>query len=171
VWEWKKLQDRGLKCIKRVEEILGINRIIAKQSLVPIRKGYKYAWESKIETFLLHKAGGNHKEQPFPVSISNHKSSVCSLYQAQKWKKNNCKVKNQEFEVKKERVNRQKQKKNKEKKENRKGVGEYHPSTPSKFFQIHEVRVILYPWNLLWEVLDYMRRKPKMKWFRMLEFN
>jgi hypothetical protein len=24
---------------------------------------------------------------------------------------------------------------------------------------------------LLWEVLDYMRRKPKMKWFRMLEFN
>ena len=87
-----------------MEEILGINRTIAKQSLVPIRKGYKYMWESKIKTFLLHKVGGNHREQPFPISISNHKSSTCSLYQAQEWKKNNCKVKNQEFEVEKERV-------------------------------------------------------------------
>jgi hypothetical protein len=38
----KKLQDRGLNCTKREEEILGINKIIVEQSLVPIRKGYKY---------------------------------------------------------------------------------------------------------------------------------
>jgi hypothetical protein len=38
----EKLQNRGLKCIKKEEEILGINRTIAKQSLVLIRKGYKY---------------------------------------------------------------------------------------------------------------------------------
>jgi len=38
------------------EEILGINRTITKQSLVPIREGYEYMLESKMETFLLHKA-------------------------------------------------------------------------------------------------------------------
>jgi len=37
------------------------------------------------------------------------------------------------------------------------------PSTPSKFFQVREVRVTLYPSNLLYEVLGYMRRKPQMK--------
>jgi len=110
----KKLQDRGLNCTKREEEILGINKIIVEQSLVPIRKGYKYMWESKMDTFLLHKAGGNHREQPFPISISKQKSFVCSSYQAQEWKKNNCKVKNQEFEVEKDRGNRLKQKKNRE---------------------------------------------------------
>jgi hypothetical protein len=68
-------------------------------------------WESKMDTFLLHKAGGNHREQPFPISISKQKSFVCSSYQAQEWKKNNCKVKNQEFEVEKDRGNRLKQKK------------------------------------------------------------
>jgi predicted 3-demethylubiquinone-9 3-methyltransferase (glyoxalase superfamily) len=80
-------------------------------------------WESKIKTFLLHKVGGNHREQPFPISISNHKSSTCSLYQAQEWKKNNCKVKNQEFEVEKERVTGWNKKQKRRKKENQKGGG------------------------------------------------
>ena len=95
-------------------------------------------WKSKMTTFLLHKAGGNHREQPLPISISKQKSFACSPYQAQEWKKTNCKVKNHEFEVERERTDWNKKKK----KENWKGGGEYHPSTPSKFFQIHEVRVI-----------------------------
>jgi formylmethanofuran dehydrogenase subunit E len=37
------------------------------------------------------------------------------------------------------------------------------PSTPSKFFQVREVRVTLYPSNLLYEVLGCMRRKPQIK--------
>jgi len=60
----------------------------------------------------------------------------------------------------KKRENRMKQKK--KKKKNRKGGRENHPSTPSKFFQIQEVKVTIYPSNLLYEVLGCIRRKPEV---------
>ena len=50
----------------------------------------------------------------------------------------------------------------KQKKKNRKGRRENHLSTPSKFFQIREVKVTIYPSNLLYEVLGCIRRKPEV---------
>jgi hypothetical protein len=63
--------------------------------------------------------------------------------------------------IKKEREQEETKKKKKEGKPQ--GRMRKSPSTPSKFFQVREVRVTLYPSNLLYEVLGCMRRKPQMK--------